>query len=77
MEKNVFESYAKKVEFESIEKIIYEAIKNNMNENNEILFEELLLICKNYGKESIETVLNSYMDAGALIFDSYKVTLTI
>ncbi|KAM0687821.1 Mcm2-7 hexameric complex component, partial [Conglomerata obtusa] len=76
MEQNIFESQIKSVEYESIERIIYEAIKKNINSNNEILYEEILEICKNYGKENIDRILNSYMDAGALIIENSIIKLT-
>lgn len=54
---------------ETKEKLIYLSIIRNVDETSKIRYERLLEICKDYKKEDIDTVINSYVDIGVFLFD--------
>lgn len=54
---------------ETKEKLIYLSIIRNVDENNKLNYEKLREICKDYKKVDIDSVINSYVDIGVLLFD--------
>ncbi|KAM0676996.1 DNA replication licensing factor MCM7 [Binucleata daphniae] len=74
LEDNAFDN-KRNVCYETLEQIVYKTIKNSVNNENKMKYDDLFVICKEHNKQKIQKILESYQNSGALTYDACTITL--